>query len=1838
MEEHKGSNDYIDLSPQDTRNYLLIPNQKSSGDGDKLAEPYLDTVLTNKGQILKFMAEYKLNVASGVISVNPSSQIDFIHILAICQFMLIPEKYKTYLDKNPDSINIDKEFLFEILTNYQEGETYFYRICYFHVDLNIDIFNDFLTIILLYLNTLIITSSIDIPLDAINWDAINWDAIRQKYDATSSAASSATSSATSSAARPKAIGSIPGQFRSSYLQYNEDLKLKETNADALAQNPDAFKADLIAKNNVNFLKVYDKVDFYKTAPEEQGQASSRPNQKQPPSSRPTQKQTPIQRAMALIILDIKHYQEFLNQQILSNLPNLYVSGDRDFLTKFVNEFKISPETSFKSIDPPPPPRDPHGPPRGPHPIPPRGPPFNLDYLDYLRDQENYKCKYAFTHYIDKLIQKRNYPGVYLLLLLYIQMFSDSKNPEDILQEIPVNILLFYTTYKTLLEVAPISMDNLSNYLAITGYADKLQSEADRLRQKADSDKLTRLYSINNLLYYVIFEKLTQADVDRQLIEITEDNEPRESQEALEDEAKRQDNANILHALEINKAYGSEPPTSGESDFDDFDKNTIDLWKKKHKILAEDEAKRNTRKKAKDGPAKKAYNEAEKKTVEAAAAIGEAEGKRKRREEEEDQGNNADESYNMDSDPDLGGGGPNNNKGGQVGGNCEFDTQQLNQMHVIKMLIEASHDLKGERSDKSVYNSQTISAAKINNNGTAVNLYDKMYGVLTSFVTNLPLKDPSVHPHNYEDHFLDDLKQKIVNGTKVDENKYLHSIVEILTVDCREVVDNFFFYNSIHFSLRDMANNTVSYQMLKQKIITTYPSPDWWLVADIYTYSKAGFKYSDLYLYVIKKEDRLPLINTTFKLYEQDMGLGYISDIAFRESDYYNEYTRLFNGQPENNIDVFFETGAPNPLVEFKLVDAYTSATMAAKEKNKTGEIKVVNGEIDITSVWAIDIAKQFDPLSVENPPYSQIFNEPIEQGLNIETIKGFNKMYIGYPTSLPIDRAGNVGPGPTSSDFFDQQVEALGSTGVVVNPIIKKFLKDLNGEAFKATLFAFDTLLNFWINFPEEDGGVEKLGIVDNYNLILENGNIIGFNFTSTVVSTFTFTAHIADCTVTNICYAMIKCANEWTAIQNSISNPSAAFHPENTPENRIIQQMINIMNHPNYKYPGEKNLEYALTIIATIKSFGDESQLLSKTRLQTFLDLCPELNKSSKNLFLKTSDRPLVGHLLLYLQSFIAELLVPHRSFGQQEEITDKIPTVFNPKTSKDVTIYNVNASIISNAANIITVVKSTYELLLEIPDEYEAAYHLLQAKFPDLGSSFGKEIQTYVDELQKVAAEARAADERAAVATEARAADERAAASVNAAGVFSTKTADDIAADERAVKARAEAAEAAEAAAVAAEAAEAAVAAEAVTNLKIYREYIAEIKQLLLSLEYYNDKHIPDAEKVEDNKQLLKTITEEYLDLQIKTAVSKSIPSIILTDITVFNNKHGINKIKDITDALSNMYNNLDFYSRIFDLHDIACELFIEKLQMYIVIINNSSLPGETKQLVTDHYNFLIGKVTGINNKFVEDAKTKLEKNIETRELKSARGRSSKNTGSTAPSEEGTSAEELQKKVTEKGTQQSDAQGKAAQLKSNILTAKNDWNMAELQLVTAKAELLAAEAKVDAAKKEVDAAKKEVKSVKKDSSKLVAADQKLDAANQKLAAAELNKNAANQKKKADDADEKAKKAALKVLEKEETGNNSVIADIIKSANSLAKKLNVAVLSAASSSHDVASDVAKSIRNLFGTGHRFVSKGGKRSIQNNQKYQKKYTKRIRKNIYRKKTLKRFKIKRPKRTKKHRGK
>ena len=1189
-------------------------------------------------------------------------------------------------------------------------------------------------------------------------------------------------------------------------------------------------------------------------------------------------------------------------------------------------------------------------------------------------------------------------------------------------------------------------------------------------------------------------------------------------------------------------------------------------------------------------------------------------------------------------------------GGQVGGDCDrFNTTLLLSAHQIKYAIEAPHDLKGDRSDKSVYDGQTISAARMVD-GTIENLYIKIEAVLKSFVKDLP---EALFP-NFEDKFIADLQRKIA-AEKVDEDKYLSSIVDILTINCREVIDDFFFYNSIHFSLRDIVHNKISYNLLKVKIIETYPYPDWWMAADINTH--AGV--TDLYLYVIKREEARPLIDTTFKLYEQDMGLGEISDIAFREIDYNVAYKKLFpdGSTDDNNIDLFFENDTPYAASSIpKLKASYKDAIVIARNKNKNGEIKVTNGKLIATATCLIDTAKSFDPLSVEHPGYGDIFGKGVKLTITTDSINGFNKLYIGYPNTTPIVLNGGP-PLEQSITFFNSNVDALGTTDVpvVLNPLITGFLKDLNLISAVSTVEVFNTLLQFWINTPN---------IIRNYRLILKKENdtheIIGFKFYNEDES-FTFTAHIADCTVTNICYAIIVCANRWNEVEASLrlvneNYLNDRFEEEDTPQNRIIQQMINIMNHPNFILSKSdldlsQRFNYALTIIATIKSFGDESQILSKSKLQEWSNLNVNLDKSSKNIFLKSSDRPLIGHLLLYLQSFIAELLVPHRSFGQQEEIKDKIPTQFNTITNAPVTIYNVNSSLISNKKSIITSTKSTFERLLETPIEFLAAYNLLKAKLdlPNLPDDLPDNLQGYWSDAQGLNEVLRSEppnfiamyfqikdivsnlnrnwtnnDEYEAdadnvkknglveaanadfVAAEIDLAETREGERIKQRGrkgieegkgmeemeqIETHKDDDNIVVKKAITVKRAELNKGTD-----------------VEKLNRCRKYIGEIKQLFTSLEYY--KKIPDMNMKEGNKNKLIT---SYLDSQIKTAVSNSIPSVILTDIKVFNNKHGIAKIKDITNALNNMYNNLDFYSRIFDLHDIACELFIKKLQNYIVIIDISSLSDAKKTEIKGHYESLIHDVTTINDKFVEDAKTKLEKEIGNREVKASRGRETKNLSSVNAAAEGTSSVEIEAQQASHAKNILDQQTTADKLKSDIANATAALESAKAKVAIATAYYTTAKDAAAAAKGDGKGAANDFKKNKKT---------ELDAVTQ---------------------EEKTLKAELTQLKKQKISSDATFAGFIKFSSKLAEKMNIAVLTAMSSSHSAAKNAMSDLQTMLGNiGKRMhnatASKGGKRSIQNKQRYQKKYTKRLRKKIYRKKTLKRFKIKRPKKTKKHRGK
>ena len=338
------------------------------------------------------------------------------------------------------------------------------------------------------------------------------------------------------------------------------------------------------------------------------------------------------------------------------------------------------------------------------------------------------------------------------------------------------------------------------------------------------------------------------------------------------------------------------------------------------------------------------------------------------------------------------------------------------------------------------------------------------------------------------------------------------------------------------------------------------------------------------------------------------------------------------------------------------------------------------------------------------------------------------------------------------------------------------------------------------------------------------------------------------------------------------------------------------------------------------------------------------------------------------------------------------------------------------------------------------------------------------------------------------------------------------------------------------------------------------------------------------------------------------------ILTDITIFNANKGLTTVQGIIDALRNMYDNLDYYSRIFDLHDIACELFIEKLNMYIDIITRSSLTESIKDEVIDHYKFLKEKVVEINDKFVEDAKKKLEDLIKNREYKSKKSRADQSVSVVG--------------ANEVIVKQRDNQAASDAAKGEAEAKIQQLEALKVQLKDANIALFAATNAALAAKNNSLRSKKPSKTLPDEALLITAAKNTHDLTKrQEATAKDLVKNLDKE---------------ISSLEKDQKTHNSVIAKIIATSKKLEQELNVAVLEAKSSAHLLATDVAKEIRSQFSSFaagfQRFVSKGGKRSIQNKQRHQRKYTKRIRKNIYRKKTLKHFKIKRPKKTKKHRGK
>jgi hypothetical protein len=403
---------------------------------------------------------------------------------------------------------------------------------------------------------------------------------------------------------------------------------------------------------------------------------------------------------------------------------------------------------------------------------------------------------------------------------------------------------------------------------------------------------------------------------------------------------------------------------------------------------------------------------------------------------------------------------------------------------------------------------------------------------------------------------------------------------------------------------------------------------------------------------------------------------------------------------------------------------------------------------------------------------------------------------------------------------------------------------------------------------------------------------------------------------------------------------------------------------------------------------------------------------------------------------------------------------------------------------------------------------------------------------------------------------------------------------------------------------------------HLQNYRKKIGELKQVLDSLEYY-DATFATLRPREQTELYMK-----YIDKQIKHAISVSIPPPLFTQIKAFNGVAdemgvikggGINNVKDITKALSNMYDNYDFYSRIFDLHDIACEAFKEKIQKYSDIIMNSPLSVDIKNVIIAHYKVLQDGITAINDKFTEEAKTKLTDLIKKRENPPYSARERKGPGQSMSATAKTELETEQALLMKKKNECTELTQKISKLADDLLKAQENEKQFKSDLEAKKNEIKAAEA----ARKKLD---------KKD----------------KAAIADAKALEEQLKGEKDDIQDKLNtEKAIKIsLEKEEKSQkaekdrrNTFVADLLSKITKLENKLILSVQNEMAKVHTKGTDTLKQISNWFSS--KFQAGGrNKKTRQNKQKYKKKYTKRYNKKTYRKRSQKHHKIKRHKYTKK----
>ena len=610
-----------------------------------------------------------------------------------------------------------------------------------------------------------------------------------------------------------------------------------------------------------------------------------------------------------------------------------------------------------------------------------------------------------------------------------------------------------------------------------------------------------------------------------------------------------------------------------------------------------------------------------------------------------------------------------------------------------------------------------------------------------------------------------------------------------------------------------------------------------------------------------------------------------------------------------------------------------------------------------------------------------------------------------------------------------------------------------------------------------------------------------------------------------------------------------------------LIQQMNNVRAHPRYRYkPGNPagingmTADYGLAIIASFKSFGDEGQRASAEYLEKLITRIPNLSADSKKILLLSSDRPLVSQALLNFQPVIADLKRPPVGFGLVEDI---------PSGKIDDGIHSENGGLLSNAGSLISKTKSIIERLKDASKEMEDTILLLDTKTgplvagpPSPKPSDMQQSRAFKGQLDPIKLLANDA-QRSQV--------------------------------------------------------------ENITDsalLKEIQKFTGQLKQVNLSLEYYNEKiQLPQPEdfsRADIRKQ--NDIIIGYIDDQIDNAISMSIDVETYKNLVAFNHNIGIHSRTHILDALRGMYDSIDFGPKLFDCHDIACEEVIKKIDMYIEIIRKDMiiLPAGIKAKILEKYELLKEKIIILNDEFFDIVVKKLESDIQTKEKKQSlgdRGQKRQDVNADNP----VIVLEAEKKRVE------------SELASNQLRAKEIAEEAA-RLVKAKAEAEAEKTKAEEEKEKVTvAASKATKKEKGFFSQMASK------------AKEAFNASKNLIKEFDTSIKKAQAMGKQVL--------AETADKLKELQKIGDKLQKEVLLNLSKVHTKDPENAKKFLSLVenkwnkfrsSRGNVLDARGGKnkKTKQNKQKHHKKYTKRNNKKIYGKRSQKHLKIKRHKYTKK----